>query len=342
MGTLGSSVTYIFDNMSSASYICVVIVDMLIRDDLRRSWGQVAEELLHIEKTEEWKKMGIPSFSTFMEETAKRSNRTKSTLWRLRSAGNFYKDLRQQLDPEGKSLPSLTDPALKASPESLEILAKITRVAPSEVLEKLQLRTIHGTISRRELRDIWESYRPVLGGMTKRGRGRQEPRYSHSDSNMQAALIEANVMARVVQNAPKWLRSPNLHLYRAVHISGGARNLQSLHPAVPDLILLTADKESSRLEIHGIEVGYVPEKNRFLQKFDPAQTNSDHVWFATGKHLSVQEIERIPEIIGILYVGTNGIETVREAGLLYPRNHEEFLRAILKEVARSRRTAVEE
>ncbi len=315
---------------------------MPLRDDLRRSWGQVAEELLHVEKTEEWRKMGIPSFSTFIEETAKRSNRTKSTLWRLRSAGNFYRQLRQQLDPEGKSLPSLTDPALKASPESLEILAKITRVAPNEVLERLQLSTIHGTISRRELRDIWESYRPVLGGMTKRGRGRQEPRYSHRDSNMRAALIEANVMARVVQNAPKWLRSPNLHLYRAVHISGGARNLQSLHPAVPDLILLTADKESSRLSIHGIEVGCAPEKNRFVQKFDPAQANSDYVWFATGKHLSAQEIARIPRMIGILYAGRNGIETMREASLMYPTNHEEFLRAILKEVARSRRTVVGE
>lgn len=312
--------------------------DISSQNGQQSTWGTAAEALLLVEHEQTWRKMGFSSYSAYIVHEAKQRQITKSSLWRLRSAGRYYGELRAKL---GSGVPGLTEPGIAAAPESLELLKKISRVAPAELLQDLEIRTMLGEISRRELRDIWESYRPVLGGETKRGRGMQEPRYDPQNAFMRAALTEANALAAIVKSAPTWLGYSDLSLYRAVHISG-SRSLNSLYPALPDLVLLITQEENSPLDIHGIEAGINPSENKYLQKYSVERVNTDYVWFATVLNLVESELLIIPEEIGVFFVSEKGIALVRQAKRLYPKNNEYFLREILKEVARTRRTVVEE
>jgi hypothetical protein len=299
-------------------------------------WGLDASELLKVEDSGEWSKQ-CASFSLYVTRAAQKKKKTKSSLWRLRSAGRYYNELRKKFDPTGKYLPRLEDPLVQASPESLEIVGKISRVAPSEFVEELQRRTMEGEISRRELRDIWETYRPVLGGKTARGRGIEAPRYDKRNGAMRRALAEANSLAPIVQRGPAWLGVlGSAYVYRVVHISGNDA-LKHLYPSTPDVVVLLAEKEHSPLVLHGVEAGFTVEGNKLLESFDRYSTNVDYLWFATSKRLYPQEIAKIPEEIGVLFTGQESIEVIRHASRISSGidEREGLLRILLREASRS-------
>ena len=304
-------------------------------------WGKIAADLLRVQHSEDWREAGFSSFSLYLGQEAKKLNRGKSALWRMISAGEFYTKLLKKLDPQGDRLPSLTDPELSASPESLELLEKIGRVAPSEIMEPLEVRTLDGTISRRELRDIWESYRPLLEGRTKRGRGVPVPQINRKSPRINLSLAEAHVLTQLLRLGSIWLSSGSMDLYRAVHIAGNLR-LRNWYSKTCDIVILAAKDSDSRLELHGVEVSNILFCHLFLHRFSEHPPLTDYQWLALTKRISPNEISRIPSEIGIIEVASSGVRVVRRAKKLDVHNNQEFLRSLLKEVARTRRTAIED
>ncbi len=296
---------------------------------------------MQVERNEDWRYAGFSSFSVYLGEQAKTLNRRKSVLWRLVSAGLFYTKLLKKMDPEGNILPGLTDPRLAASPESLELLEKIGRVAPTEIMMNYEIRTVDGTISRRELRDVWESYRPVLGGRTKRGRGVLPPKIDHDSPEVQASLEESYVLTQILRSGSNWLSYPTMDIYRAVHISG-SQSLRTWYPATSDLVLLVAENATSYLQLHGVEVGRLDYAKGFIKRFLERPPLTDYQWFATTEHLSRNHILWIPDKIGIVEVAFDGVRPVRKAKRLRVQDNQDFLRELLKEVARTRKTVIED
>ena len=305
-----------------------------IDEDILTSWGSLAAELIRVEKMGDWKRFG--SFSGYIANLAEATKKTKSSFWRVLSAGHDYLQLRKKLDPAGKHLPKLDDPAIKASPESLEILRKISRVAPTELVTDLERRTMDGTISRRELRNLWETYRPVLGGKTARGRGMPAPRYDKKNWGMRRKLIEANILAQIVQNGPEWLPFGNatVDVYKVVHISGNDI-LRGLYPSAPDMVVLYADQQTP-LTIHGIEAVSDVRNNAVLRHYDEKGTVADCLWFATAEPLGKADVASIPEEIGLLLIKGDSVEVVRSPQPAWTRrlDQEDFLRALLRETAK--------
>lgn len=295
-------------------------------------WGPVASELLHLEESGEWRKTH-ESFSFYLSDRAEKANKTKSLFWRLLSAGREYNLLRAKLDPKGRTFPPLEDPRIKASPESLELVNKISRVAPANIVESVQRKAMAGEISRRELRNFWLAYRPVLGGKTARGRD-EAPRYDKSNWAMRRALIEANSLALLSKNGPGWLGANAAYVYKVVHISSDVR-LRHLYPTAPDAIVLLARDEKSPLEIHGVAAGFLVGENSVLQHYEEDGTSVDFLWFVTPKKLFEQEVAGIPKAIGVLHAGPDTLQVVRpaEAASSDRFEREELLRVLLREAS---------
>jgi len=293
-------------------------------------WGTTASELLTIESTDGWRKTHA-SLSFYLSDLAKDQNKTKSMFWRLLAAGHEYNRLRAKLDPGGKEFPALEDPGVKASPESLELVNKISRVAPTHVVEMAQRKAMRGEISRRELRTLWLAYRPVLGGKTARGRI-VAPRYDKHNQAMRRALIEANSLALLAQNGPDWLGSGAPYVYKIVHISGDDR-LRHLYPMVPAAVVLFADGERDDLQLHGVEAGDRAEDNAMLEQYDPRKSSVDFLWFATPREFGKEDLAKIPREIGILRASANAIRVVRPARAAKSNEDDskQLLRAILRE-----------
>jgi hypothetical protein len=300
------------------------------------NWGEAAAELLRVETSGEWKDVN-PTFSLYISEIARVLNKARPAFWRLLVAGRTYNSLRTKFDPTGAHLPPLESVRGKPSPESLELVSKIERVAPSEVLESVQRQIMEGHITRDELRRLWETYRPVLGGQTKRGRGVKAPRYNALSPRMRSSFVESNILAIMARQGPDWLgiQGP-AYLYRVIHLSVN-KHLRNLQTSVPDVVVLLAENEDSPLVLHGVGVGSGPLQPQVLRHYEPNQVNVDYLWFASPKRLSAEDMADIPEEIGLLIGGPTRLEVVRPAkrSLSGGKAKENLLRMLLREVSRN-------
>lgn len=78
----------------------------------------------------------------------------------------------------------------KTTPEQVEILTKISTVAPPDVVRALEEKMINGETTRQELRDVWKAYRPAKEGKTERGRKpKKQPSESSEGPNASGDLL---------------------------------------------------------------------------------------------------------------------------------------------------------
>jgi len=122
----------------------------------------------------------------------------ESNLWRIKKAGEYYLKLHDTDD-----IQVIED--AKTTPEQVEILTKIRTAAPPEVVQSLEKRMVEGETTRKELRDVWQTYRPLKEGRTERGRKPKEPqleKVTQSNQPDKVALTAANIL-EALKN-PKW------------------------------------------------------------------------------------------------------------------------------------------
>jgi hypothetical protein len=308
-------------------------------EGIRDRWGEAAAELLSFEGNRA-KRNKYGSISNFIRAEATTTNRSVASLWRILSVGRFYEEVRKKLGSQKRHIPKLDDPDFRASVEPLELLSKISRVAPRELVELLEVRTLEGSVSRGQLRSIWATYRPVLEGKTKRGRGASAPVYNPRSLAMQGALIEANVIARILDVGPGWLGSkghPNT--YKMIHIAGN-QNLRSAECGDLDAIILFQEAKEDALTLHGVKCILNARKDRLRGALTLGGTGVDFIWVASPKKLDVKPIREVDHRIGILWANATTVEVIQkptrlEGTIENGEFRERLLRSLIIEVTKS-------
>jgi hypothetical protein len=292
--------------------------------ELPRNWGAAAAELLRIEESSDWNR-GNSSFSQYISDLANEVEKARPTFWRLVNAGHTYNSLRSQLDPRGDTLPPLEHAPQKLSPEALVLLSKIERVAPAAVMPALNRGVMAGEISTGRLRSVWETYKPVLNGKTKRGRGTATPRFNARDKAMQGARFEAQIIADLKAQGPKWLGFTGVpSVYTVIKLGSAGAVSQS------DAVVLFAGTNSSSLTIHAIKAA----TGHFERLQNITSSGIDYRWLATPERLTGKELARVPVEIGLLVGKPGSVSVFRPATQITKGPAEqEFLRILLRHIA---------
>jgi hypothetical protein len=284
-----------------------------------RKWGVKASFLVRLDHAG----CGLgDSLTTWINDYAKRNDLKASSLWRLLSAGRYYNELRTQFREHHLAFPPLDDPGLKASPESLEIVRKIARVAPGEIVRKAQKDAMRGSISRGKLRELWITYRPVLEGRTARGRGVKEPKYDPRNAKMSAARWTADCVAAIRKNGPGWLQESKSHLYIVVP-TADRPEFVGLDTLLPDAFVLYCPNEKHDVQIHGIwtraDVLSVP-------------LIVDWAWVALRDRPRPAKLKQVPQKFGVLLAHSGDVIRLRHAAELQKGHpaREQLLRRLLK------------
>ena len=135
-------------------------------------WQRIAALLIEVEAQALWQGAAA-SYTAWVQAVADKAGVHVSGLWRMLKAGQFYNQLRDEqlaATPAAEAaLPELAKLESPASPESFELLEKISRAASPERTQELVNRTLAGETKREELRQAWLDYRPAISG-TARGR----------------------------------------------------------------------------------------------------------------------------------------------------------------------------
>jgi hypothetical protein len=127
----------------------------------KHNWTKTAQVLIEIERRALFKEKAR-SFTQYVRQLAEQFQIHESNFWRIRKAGEYYLKLNDTTDIEviGQA---------KTTPEQIEILTKISTIAPPDVVKGIEKKMIAGETTRQELRDVWKAYRPAKEGKNERG-----------------------------------------------------------------------------------------------------------------------------------------------------------------------------
>lgn len=278
-----------------------------VEQGTKRSWGQIGQCLIQVEQFGIWQREA-DSFTGWLQLNAAKFGHTESTLWRYLSASRFYEELRVRLRRDHISSPPLESLPDSISPESIELLSKLTRVAPADVVRETAERLIKGTVTRAELRAKWQAFRPVLGGRTARGRGVPTPRFNASDRAQRYSQLEGLIFTALSADS-RWTGNPNPDLYQLVH---HVQPDKMDPPRVSfDAVAVVRQRRDDPLMLHGIEV-----VGALLGRLDIFETRApycDALWIAVHKEIGDISTRTVPHYVGILRLGNQGMLVERPA-----------------------------
>lgn len=118
----------------------------VLRGDAR-TWAEIGRLLGSVEMHGLWREEA-GSFTEWLRRFAQQlGKRGESSFWRYLTAGRYYIELRKQLLSRNVQCPLLQDLPERVSPENLELLSKLERVAPPDVMHNLSERVVAGVAS---------------------------------------------------------------------------------------------------------------------------------------------------------------------------------------------------
>ena len=267
------------------------------------SWGVAASVLARTESNAAWEGEA-ESFTEWLRMMASESGTAESTLWRYLGAGRYYLKLASTLKAKGLPTPSLKTVSRTVSPESLEILSKISRAAPESVFLDIAVKLLDGSVTRAALRRTWSAYRPVLEGRTARGGGARTPRVNHGTPETKESVLMATVKAALADNirllADDGEPGPSVFSTEVAVEHADARE----GSVIFDAVAACRSGSGNGLLLHGIEIvgGHETSIRRKLEKLAPF---CDRLWVAVHEDSSPPPPDPL-SFAGILVADSTG------------------------------------
>lgn len=284
----------------------------LVEEGVSRSWGNLFLLLDSVERTKYWQN-DAASFTRWIEQIAPKIHTKPAMLWRILSSGRFVIQVTNQLEERNIKVPSLEDMPDDVSPENVELLAKLERVAPEETFAEYAQKVFTGEAKRAELRSVWETYRPVLRGQTARGRGVTPPRINRKDPSQFRSVMEAATLEAFQSAGPHWTGISTHTLYKVfVHINpeGFPKNPGYLFAAV-----VVVKPKNGVLLYHGIRFRTLESPDTYKKPLEYC----DHLWvfnhsvFHSSQIPAFDDLSGVPEGVGILEIKDNVLSVIKPA-----------------------------
>jgi len=276
-------------------------------------WPKLSCLLNAIEESGYWEETS-DSFTEWLKYNSDRIGLKQSTLWRYLVVGRYYQSLREQLSKVKLNYPPLEELPNHVSPEKLELLSKLARVAPRDFFEPAVEMVLENSISRNELRAEWQAFRPALQGKTARGRGVLAPQINPKNEEQYHSVLEAMIINALRSIGPEWLGKRKAHMYDVrMHVWPDYPNIQNRAPRYQfDAVALYKETKSSQLQVHGIEIGhaFVSKHNKFVDM----ASYCDYLWVVINRSNNMYSINQyhIPDFIGVISVEGTEISVIRE------------------------------
>jgi hypothetical protein len=277
-----------------------------------RDWVSISRYILEVDEKGSWS-VSNRTFTDWLTALSVQLDITESGLWRYYRAGKYYQALAENLKAKGVDTPPFKLLPKKISPENLETLEKIERVAPENIFNELATRVIQCSIKRSELRSEWVAYRKVLDGKTARGIGVVAPRADLTNRIQLLMIGEAEVQAALNSASKGWTGFDAPQMYKVVPKLRIKVNEKSFKSFEADAVILfqgdlNAPVEFFEIDIkshNGVDVSY----DSFLKK----GSYFDRQWVAFHQFNDEIGLANIPPCVGVILLDGCEFKVLRKA-----------------------------
>lgn len=318
-----------------------------------KRWQRTSILMMEVEQNELWSlKDNAKSFTQWVKALAQKAGVHESNFWRCLKAGRFYLKIskisempgagRDSVPGTDSEIPNTTNSGTTAgaeiaipkienlpplenaeiAPETLELVEKITTAAPPEKAREIVKSALNGELSRQELRETWQTYRPAKAG-NSRGKGTQKPAIDETKQTA-CSLIHTLANDDKRQTIRKNLcGDTDYKLFSEVAVeTGTTRNKRRI-----DAVLVVnggngysrgsrscrgnrshnsqSNKPYNReLQFIGVEIKVSKSDLINDQKYTEYAPFVHQLWLAVPPELVVTAQETAPDYVGILSIGS--------------------------------------
>lgn len=319
-------------------------LEQLIKGD-KTDWIQIGMVLSKVRETRYWNGKNS-SFSKWLASLGKEINLGKATLWRYITAQDKYARLKHEALEYGYTFSSIEQLECSISPEGIELFDKLSRVLEEKETYEMMNSFIEGKITRKELREKWNVFKPALEGKTARGLlGSDAPRLDKSNKQQKHFIEESIILDALRLKSSEWLCEgksdkktgkgiyPNPYFFKFFQSVRVANHQNRQHYAL-DAVLSLKEKVNSPLQIHGVEIAGVNFKG--TNKVEVYRKYCNAFWIAIPEGLEEGVKEHIPQGVGLVTLNNKEIKVLIKAEL---NNSPELLVETLKELLTRWKTA---
>lgn len=275
------------------------------------TWPAYALLMLSVEYQRYWE-LDNKSFSGWLKYFSKISGKSISSCWRFMSSAKFYDELSRNLTIDGKQCPRIGVLNESVSPENLEILSKLEAVLPKSDFVKLAWRVIENDVTRKEVREIWKTFRPMLEGKTKRGL-KERVTTTINLERQNATTHDYYLIQDFLLSQGKWLNLPEPHScmqFKDFVISGkiGAHQFDF----IIEVMIMTVSKYKKEMNFHLVD--YLEMINKDLvDKITSLCRKVNNYWVIGLKGNLMERIGELPDEVGVIFYVNGTIEVYKQA-----------------------------
>lgn len=283
----------------------------LMKDGLR-DWVSISRYILEVDEKGSWSASNR-TFTDWLTSLSAQLSITESGLWRYYRAGKYYQSLAANLKAKGVDTPSFEFLSKKVSPENLETLEKIERVAPDNIFNELAARVIQCSIKRSELRSAWVAYREVLDGKTARGIGVVAPRADLTNRIQLLMIGEAEVQAALNSASKAWTGFDAPQIYKVVPKLRIKVNEKPFKSFEVDAAILFQGGANAPVEFFEIDIKSHNDLDIPYDSFLKKEPYFNRQWVAFHKFNDQVGLAGIPEHVGALLLDDGEFKVLRKA-----------------------------
>lgn len=290
-------------------------------------WQKIAVLMIEVEEQSLWEGVA-ESYTAWVRNLATKAEVHESNLWRALKAGKFYNQVRDeaqlaqethlaqqealanaetelqtgQCDPIVilPEMPALGDLESKTSPESFELIEKISRAAPPEKTAELVQRTLAGETTRRELRIAWQDYRPAVRG-TARGRAPQGQTKQPPRAAEPLRVTAGDIVQALRANRGQFIDGRLSCQQWSVHTEVPVRPGTTRHARLIDAVCAEmATPEQAHPGFHAVEIKVQRSDLVSDQKLTEYADFVDTLWLAVPDEFSDEALGLVPDWVGVL------------------------------------------
>jgi hypothetical protein len=287
-----------------------------------RSWGAAALVLREISNAEDWRSTHS-SFTSWVKAAAAQSGISESSIWRMISAARFYESLGGSYGRV--KLPPLAEISTIVTAEQIELVQKLTRVAPKKAIEKILASAVNGSLTRDRLREEWAVYRKEQS-KSRRAEGALAIREKTTSERADERLLRQSSAAAMawisLLNAnPKWSGIKSPYRYHATYDPPVRLPIRSDDATTfyqPNYLVIHQGERYGKVEFHIVEMlpmylAHGEQTARARRIAADALQYADYFWLVLPEAPDESLLVGLPPCIGLISIENDAAVVHRPA-----------------------------